>query len=161
MTQKFTTSFKSPIGIIQITGTEDFVTSVNFSDEESESPHVPDVLIQCKHELQEYFTGERKEFSIKTEPEGTIFQKNVWAELCKIKYGDTTSYIDIANKLKNPGAVRAVGAANGKNPVAVIIPCHRIIGENGKLTGYAGGLWRKQWLLEHEGNVSGKHTTLF
>ena len=161
ITDKYSTWFKSPIGIIVITGTEDSVVSVNFADEESESPHVSDVLLQCKKELEEYFSGKRKEFSVKTEPEGTDFQKSVWAELCKVKYGDTASYIDVANKLKNPGAVRAVGLANGRNPVAIIIPCHRIIGENGKLTGYAGGLWRKQWLLEHEGNISGKNPTLF
>ncbi|MDB5284943.1 MAG: cysteine methyltransferase [Bacteroidota bacterium] len=161
MDQQFTTSFTSPIGIIEISGTSDFISEVMFVDEAGETEEVPEILSQCKTELQEYFAGKRKEFTITTDPDGTDFQKSVWAELCKVGYGDKASYLRIANMLKNPGAVRAVGLANGNNPVAIIIPCHRIIGENGKLTGYAGGLWRKKWLLELEGNVSGKSPTLF
>ncbi len=109
----------------------------------------------------EYFSGARKEFTVKLQPAGTDFQLEVWDELQKIAYAETTSYMAIAKKLKNPGAVRAVGAANGKNPIAIIIPCHRVIGGDGTLTGYAGGMWRKQWLLELEGNTSGKSRTLF
>jgi len=152
----------TPLGILEISGTNSFITSVLFVDNEAEpSPTIPDVLHQCSNELQEYFAGTRKAFDVKLKPEGTSFQKKVWTELKKINYGNTTSYSTIAKKLKNPDAVRAVGLANGKNPIAIILPCHRVIGEDGKLTGYAGGLWRKQWLLEHEGNVSGNTPTLF
>ena len=153
---------KTPLGILDISGTHTYITSVLFVEEEAEaSQTIPEVLLQCKKELEEYFAGSRKEFDVKLKPEGTLFQKKVWSELKKVNYGDTVSYSAIAKKLKNPDAVRAVGLANGKNPIAIILPCHRVIGEDGSLTGYAGGLWRKQWLLEHEGNISGNKPTLF
>lgn len=162
MKNRLHTYLQTPLGSILISGTNTFITSVEFvSDEDEPGETVPDILLQCKRELEEYFAGKRKEFEVKIKPEGTIFQKKVWSELKKINYGDTTSYGVIAKKLKNPDAVRAVGLANGKNPIAIILPCHRVISEDGKLTGYAGGLWRKQWLLEHEGNVSGNKPTLF
>lgn len=162
MTQRFVTYFESPIGWIEITGTNTFITSVNFViDKDRETPNLPEVVILCRKQLQEYFAGARREFSIKTKAEGTLFQKAVWSQLKKIKYGDTLSYGDIAKKMKDENASRAVGHANGKNPIAIIVPCHRVIGESGKLTGYAGGMWRKQWLLDLEGNVSGKNPTLF
>ncbi len=152
----------TPLGILEISGTNTYITSVQFVEDEAEaSETIPDVLLQCQTELEEYFTGKRTKFNVALKPEGTSFQKKVWGELKKIEYGDTVSYSTIAKKLKNPDAVRAVGLANGKNPIAIILPCHRVIGENGTLTGYAGGLWRKQWLLEHEGNVSGNKPTLF
>ena len=162
MKNRFHTYLQTPVGSIEISGTNTFVTSIQFVEEEEEiTEPVPEILNACKKELEEYFKGTRKEFDVKLKPEGTIFQKKVWNELKKIDYGNTVSYSDIAKKLKNPDAVRAVGLANGKNPIAIIIPCHRVIGEDGKLTGYAGGLPRKQWLLELEGNVSGKNPTLF
>ena len=162
MKERFTTYLYSPLGFLEISGTETHVTSVLCVEEEKPSSvPVPDSLLQCKRELEEYFAGKRKKFEAKLKPEGTDFQKSVWGQLKKLKYGDTTSYMEIAKELENPGSVRAVGAANGKNPIAIIIPCHRVIGGNGSLTGYAGGMWRKQWLLEHEGNVSGKKRTLF
>lgn len=162
MKKRFTIYMESPLGAIEITGTATMITSVNFVVEGDESDaEAPEILKQCKKELEEYFTGKRKEFTVKLKPEGTIFQRKVWSELKKIDYGNTVSYSSIAHKLRNPDSVRAVGLANGKNPIAIIIPCHRVIAEDGKLTGYAGGLWRKQWLLEHEGNVSGKNPTLF
>ena len=162
MKTRYHTYLQSPLGIIDISGTNTFITSVEFVTEADEtSETVPDVLLECKKELEEYFAGKRREFLAQIKPEGTIFQKKVWNELKKIGYGETCSYQTIAKKLKNPDAVRAVGLANGKNPIAIILPCHRVIGEDGKLTGYGGGLWRKQWLLEHEGNVSGKNPTLF
>lgn len=130
-------------------------------DRGEDSDKVPEILRQCKDELQEYFEGKRKEFTLNLSPEGTAFQQIVWSELRNIPYGETTAYRTIAIQLKNPGSVRAVGHANARNPIAIIIPCHRVISEDGKLTGYAGGLWRKQWLLEHEGNTSGKNPTLF
>lgn len=162
MKKRFVTYYNSPLGSIEIKGTENFISEVNFViDEYESSQDLPALLMQCKKELQEFFEGKRKDFSVKVKPEGTPFQKKVWKQLQKIKYGDTTSYLDLSKKLGDKKAIRAVGYANGKNPVAIIIPCHRVIGATGKLTGYAGGLWRKQWLLKHEGNVSGKNPTLF
>lgn len=154
--------FTSPIGVVEIKGTSTAVSSVNFvPDEEESSKDLPEVIVLCRRELEEYFAGKRKEFNVKVKPEGTPFRKKVWKQLMKIKFGDTTSYLQISKQIGDEKAIRAVGSANGKNPVAIIIPCHRVISEDGKLTGYAGGLWRKQWLLEHEGNVSGKNMTLF
>ncbi len=152
----------SPLGPIEITGTTSAITDIGFSTVTFNNPEtIPSVLLQCKQELEEYFEGKRSLFTVKLMPEGTIFQRKVWSALKKIGYGNTTTYGAIARKLRNPDSVRAVGLANSKNPIAIILPCHRVIGEDGKLTGYAGGLWRKQWLLEHEGNVSGKNPTLF
>lgn len=152
----------SPLGAIEIKGTAKAITSVSFVEQEKvSSGTIPDVLLQCKKELDEYFAGSRKDFAVALAPGGTEFQQKVWDELMKIDFGNTTSYMAIAKKMNNPGAVRAVGLANGKNPIGIIIPCHRVIGEDGGLTGYAGGLWRKKWLLEHEGNASGNAPTLF
>ena len=105
-------------------------------------------------QLREYFAGTRKEFDVTLDIEGTDFQKRVWEELRKIPYGKTISYKSLSEKLGDVKAIRAVGKANGQNPIAIIIPCHRIIGSDGSLTGYAGGLWRKKWLLEHEQKFS-------
>lgn len=104
----------------------------------------------CKLQLSEYFTGTRESFNLPLDQEGTLFQKEVWSNLSTIPFGKSTSYGEIAKQIQNPKAVRAVGAANGKNPISIIVPCHRVIGNNGKLTGYAGGLKRKAWLLNHE-----------
>jgi methylated-DNA-[protein]-cysteine S-methyltransferase len=164
MNSRVSIYLNTPVGPIEISGTNTFITAVTFVDgevEEKTAGPVPDILLACKQELKEYFAGSRKEFTVKLKPEGSLFQKKVWNELKKIEFGDTCSYSTIAKKLRNPDAVRAVGLANGKNPIAIILPCHRVIGEDGKLTGYAGGLWRKQWLLEHEGNISGNKPTLF
>lgn len=162
MKDRLSTYLQTPLGLLEISGTPTFITSVLFVDEViEEAEPAPPVLLQCKQELQEYFEGKRTTFDVKLKTEGTLFQKKVWGELKKIEYGDTTSYSAIAKKIRNSDAVRAVGLANGKNPIAIILPCHRVISEDGKLTGYAGGLWRKQWLLEHEGNISGNKPTLF
>ena len=162
MEDVFTLYCQSPVGIIEIKGTEEAITFTSFVEEEgNSSASIPAVLLQCQKELDEYFNGTRKGFEVRLSPAGTEFQKQVWGELLQIGYGNTTSYMAIAKKMNNPGAVRAVGLANGKNPIGVIIPCHRVIGGDGSLTGYAGGLWRKKWLLEHEGNKSGNAPTLF
>ena len=162
MDDLYTLFFTSPLGLIEIKGTELDITTVSFVEEETASiGKSTGVLLQCRRELEEYFNGSRKTFDVPLNPIGTEFQKTVWNELLKIGFGNTTSYMAIAKKLNNPGAVRAVGLANGRNPIGVMIPCHRVIGEDGSLTGYAGGLWRKKWLLEHEGNKSGKSPTLF
>ena len=162
MADRLYTYLTTPLGILEISGTNTYITSVLFVEDKADEPEtIPPVLQQCRQELEEYFAGKRRTFDVLLKPEGTGFQKKVWSELKKIPYGDTLSYSTIAKKLKNPDAVRAVGLANGKNPIAIILPCHRVIGEDGKLTGYSGGLWRKQWLLEHEGNISGNKPTLF
>lgn len=119
----------------------------------------PSELQEAVEQLEEYFSGKRKKFTLKVNPQGTIFQKKVWQALQEIPYGKTLSYLDLAKDLGDPLAIRAVASANGRNPLWIIIPCHRVIGSDGSLTGYAGGLWRKKWLLEHEQPV--KQQTLF
>jgi methylated-DNA-[protein]-cysteine S-methyltransferase len=105
---------------------------------------------QTQTQLAEYFAHQRQQFDLPLDPPGTAFQKRVWQQLCKIPYGETISYGTLAQRLDKPTASRAVGAANGKNPISIIVPCHRVVATNGLLTGYAGGLDRKQWLLQHE-----------
>lgn len=106
-------------------------------------------------QLREFFAGERREFDLRLDPAGTPFQQRVWAALRQIPYGETRSYADIAVALGSPTATRAVGAANGRNPIGIVVPCHRVVGANGSLTGYAGGIENKRWLLEHERRVAG------
>ena len=152
--------FKSPIGTVKITGNQDGIDSVLFIDETIEtSITVPIHLKNCLLQLEEYFKGIRKDFSLKLNPNGTDFQYSVWEELKRIPFGKTRSYMEQTKVLGNLKAIRAVASANGKNPISIIIPCHRVIGSDGSLTGYAGGLWRKKWLLEHE-NPS-RQTSLF
>lgn len=146
--------YESPIGILEIIGTDEAIRSILFSEEDEKvnflQDETPKLLVECYTQLDEYFKGKRREFSFTYEFEGTAFQKTVWEALKAIPYGETGSYKDIAISIENEKAIRAVGSANGKNKLSIVIPCHRIIGSNGKLTGYAGGLWRKEWLLQHE-----------
>ncbi len=143
--------YDSPIGILEISGTEEGITGVHFVDKKVDpEPSIPLPLKDCCRQLYEYFVGDRKEFSLKLQLEGTSFQKKVWNQLLKIPFGKTMSYKDIARAIRNDRAVRAVGGANGRNHIAIIIPCHRVIAHDGTLGGYGGGLWRKEWLLEHE-----------
>lgn len=146
--------YASPIGIIEIAGSEHFIASVLFAEQEEiknlPTNDTPQLLLNCYTELDEYFKGQRKEFSVLYKLEGTMFQTSVWQALTMVPYGKTASYKEIAQQIANEKAVRAVGMTNSKNVISIIVPCHRVIGQNGKLTGYAGGLWRKQWLLEHE-----------
>lgn len=141
--------YESPIGTIEVGGNEEGITYLDFADKK-ETAEVPECLKQCIRELDEYFKGMRKEFTVKCVTDGTGFQNKVWQALTDIPYGSTRTYKEIAAAAGNEKAVRAVGNANHNNHIAIIIPCHRVIGSNGKLTGYAGGLWRKEWLLEHE-----------
>jgi methylated-DNA-[protein]-cysteine S-methyltransferase len=149
-----TLTFLTPLGNLRITGTSQAIQSVLFIDNDEiqapESANKFRILEDCKKQLNEYFAGQRKIFTIPLEPEGTDFQKKVWQALMQIPYGKTISYGELANKMGDKNLMRAVGAANGRNPVAIIIPCHRVIGSGGNLTGYAGGLWRKKWLLDLE-----------
>lgn len=147
----YTDYLKTPIGLLKIDATDDGVCAVDFVEKKCE-PAAGNALTQrCIEQLQEYFTGSRREFDLPLRAKGTAFQQQVWRQLRRVAFGVTASYGDVANAIGNPQAVRAVGAANGRNPIAIIVPCHRIIGSNGDLTGYAGGLPRKEWLLKHEG----------
>lgn len=154
MIKKYKLHYESPIGIIEIMGSDEAISSVMFLEENNKinllHGETPAVLVECYKQLEEYFKGHRYEFTFPYEFEGTEFQKTVWKTLTKIPYGETVSYRDLALLIENEKAIRAVGNANGKNKLSIVIPCHRIIGSNGKLTGYAGGLWRKEWLLNHE-----------
>ena len=147
----YKTYYKSPLGPIEIVGTQDNILSLNFVEDMMQGDaELPFCLKACLKQIDEYFKGKRKEFLLNLEPLGTNFQKRVWQQLRKISFGETVSYGDIANAIDNPNAGRAVGNANRINPICIIIPCHRVIGSDGSLTGYGGGLWRKEWLLEHE-----------
>jgi methylated-DNA-[protein]-cysteine S-methyltransferase len=146
--------YKSPIGFIKIITTEKGISSLIFVDDAEGKEHragfnkSPYVL-----EIDEYFKGNREVFDLSLDLKGTDFQRKVWSELLKIPFGKTISYKELSIRLGDIKAIRAVAAANGANPVSIIVPCHRVIGSDGSLTGYAGGLWRKQWLLEHESSA--------
>ena len=145
----------SPIGLIEITGSKDAVLKVSFAEDKFETEFKTNNCVnECALQLEQYFNGGRKEFELKLEPEGTEFQRKVWDELLKIPFGYTKSYLFISKMIGDTLAIRAAAKANGQNPIAIIIPCHRVIGSDGSLTGYAGGLWRKKWLLEHEQKFS-------
>lgn len=141
----------SPLGYTKIIGDEDGIASVTvLNSEEQITTIIPVELEDCVIQLNEYFNGMREVFDLALNPEGTNFQKKVWDELLKIPYGKTTSYLELSKQLGDVKAIRAVANANAKNPLWIIVPCHRVIGSDGSLTGYAGGLHRKQWLLNHE-----------
>ncbi|MGB5356970.1 MAG: methylated-DNA--[protein]-cysteine S-methyltransferase [Eudoraea sp.] len=142
---------KTPLGYARIEGNENGLASIRvLESNENESNLIPDVLEDAVYQLKEYFAGERKTFNLILRPEGTDFQKKVWLALSNIPYGKTISYWELSKNLGNTKAIRAVAAANGKNPLWIVVPCHRVIGSDGSLTGYAGGLHRKKWLLDHE-----------
>ena len=147
---KYTGYIKVSAGIIKIICSEEYVLSVSFSDIIKENDKGSEVLDKALKQMNEYFSGKRKTFDLPLYFEGTEFQKSVWNELRKIPYGITVSYKDIAEGINNEKAVRAVGNANNKNKIMIIVPCHRVIGKNGKLVGFAGGLDKKEFLLEHE-----------
>jgi methylated-DNA-[protein]-cysteine S-methyltransferase len=147
-----TVYINSPLGITKIVGDEDGVTVISVSDVGTDevSGEIPEVLKEAVLQLQEYFDKKRTDFDFKLNPKGTEFQQKVWKSLLEIPYGRTISYMDQTKKLGDVKAIRAVASANGKNPLWIVVPCHRVIGTNGSLTGYAGGLFRKKWLIEHE-----------
>lgn len=145
-----TTFFKCPLGVVKIVGDANGISEINILDEGEVSDSIPNDLEQAVIQLQEYFEGKRTHFDLKLNPKGTDFQQSVWKELLNIPYGETLSYMELSKKIGDVKAIRAVAAANGKNPLWIVIPCHRVIGTDGSLTGYAGGLWRKKWLLELE-----------
>ena len=157
-----TTYYKTPIGTAKIVGDANGIQSVSVLDEDSSialEEKTPKELQECVTQLDEYFNGNRKTFDLKLNPQGTEFQQKVWTALTNIPFNKTRSYLEQSKQLGDVKAIRAVASANGKNPIWIIIPCHRVIGSDGSLTGYAGGIWRKKWLLEHESGV--KQQTLF
>jgi len=158
----FKTTIDSPIGTLELTANQDSLLSVSFTEDIAQiSDFQPNILKETALQLDEYFKGVRKEFNLNLQPAGTEFQQNVWKQVKKVPFGETVSYLDIAMQTGSKNNTRAVGLANGKNPIPIIIPCHRVIGSNGKLTGYAGGLERKKWLLQHELKHSSNSKLLF
>ena len=163
---------QGPLGMMRIKASEKGIIEVSFlegEEEASDSRHRKSSLVaekrfrsaaewveKCGKELEEYFSGHRKSFLVNLDPQGTSFQLEVWEKLMKIQFGKSTHYGEIALKLGDIKKTRAIGMANAKNPIAIIVPCHRVIGNDGSLTGYAGGLWRKEWLLRHEGSFPGQ-----
>ena len=145
------TYYKTPIGTARIVGDEDGISSITVIDGEQESSqNIPECLRDCVTQLEEYFDKKRTSFNLKLNPQGTEFQKNAWNHLIQVPYASTRSYLEQSRNIGDEKAIRAVASANSKNPIWIVIPCHRIVGSDGSLTGYAGGLWRKRWLLEHE-----------
>lgn len=160
-----TVYYPSPLGILRISSDGTCINEVHFlaKDEqqgESNGAAVP-VLQQCLEELIAYFQGSLKQFNVPVHQHGTEFQQRVWSQLLDIPFGKTISYLTLAKRLGDPKAIRAAASTNGKNRIAIIVPCHRVIGSNQDLVGYAGGLWRKKWLLELETRVSWGVQTLF
>lgn len=150
------TCYQTPIGYARITEEDGFITSIYMLDEALEvTPPATPLLTLAIRQLDEYFAGERKIFDLPIKQKGSEFQQQVWSELSKIKYGSTISYMQQAKFMKNPLGIRAIALANGKNNIIIVVPCHRVIGADGNLTGFGCGIWRKKWLLEHEARVMG------
>jgi len=145
--------YQSPIGRLKLVEDGDFLREINFAEENGEGGSDHPVLRETVRQLSEYFEGKRTDFDLPVKPYGTGFQQKVWNMLSDIPFGATITYMDLAKKLGNDRVVRAAGRANAKNPIPIVIPCHRVIGSNGRLTGYSGGIDRKRWLLKHEGSI--------
>ena len=163
--------YQSPAGVLKIIIHEGFINEINFLKDadkqisqifaEENSKENKAVAEKCKTQFDEYFSGKRKIFDLPIKQSGTLFQEKVWNELIKIPFGKTISYLQLSQKIGNVKLIRAVGTANGRNNLAIVVPCHRVIGSDGSLTGYAGGLSRKQWLLEHENKYANGVNLLF
>ena len=163
--QQFEHIYTSPIGRIKIVADTDCIQAITFIDDSvstsnNEGIDSPAVIHQCIDELIDYFNGSRTQFTVPIHQSGTDFQQKVWKELYEVPYAKTMSYAELAKKLGDTKVIRAAASANGKNKIAIIVPCHRVIGTDGSLTGYAGNLWRKKWLLEHEQNTKQTHFKL-
>ena len=162
-------TIQSPLGVLQLFARGDELTGMHLQDQdvpsglarqESRVGRSTPVLVRTAQQLAEYFAGTRTVFDLPLAPQGSGFQERVWHQLLAIPYGTTRSYGEIARAIGRPSASRAVGTANGANPIAIIVPCHRVIGQNGSLTGYAGGLPIKRWLLDHEARITGRQLAL-
>ncbi|WP_207425383.1 methylated-DNA--[protein]-cysteine S-methyltransferase [Pedobacter sp. SYSU D00535] len=150
----FISNLNTPLGVLSIRGSKHFIRQIMF--EANEPDPIPcDLTELARVQLQEYFAGERLKFDFPLEQQGTSFQQLVWSELKNLQPGNPISYSALSMRMKNPLAIRAIAAANGKNKLMVVVPCHRVIGTKGNLVGYAAGLWRKKWLLEHEAKLTG------
>jgi len=153
----YSLTMATPVGILKLTSDEQNLKSISFDAEYAQDDlPVPEILVSAREQLEAYFAGNLQKFDLKTDPEGTDFQRKVWEQVSAVNFGDTMSYVEISRAVGSDDSSRAVGMANGRNPLPIVVPCHRIIGHNGKLTGYAGGLERKKWLLLHELKISGK-----
>jgi len=166
MTQRFSL-LDSPIGELLLTGDSVSVTGIWMQSHRSEWQRTRTwqrddrAFADTRAQLTEYFAGERSTFELSLAPEGTPFQRKVWNALCQIPYGETISYGELARRIGQPSAARAVGLANGSNPLPIVVPCHRVIGADGSLTGFGGGIERKRWLLAHEARYSKAVVDLF
>lgn len=167
MSDAFTTYYQSPVGLLRISGTDQYVSEVHFMNQEevaaaptSTSP-LPPMAILATEQLIQYFHGNRRVFELPLYQKGTGFQEKVWNELINIPFGKTISYQELSRRLGDPKTIRAAGTANGKNHIAIIVPCHRVIGAKGDLVGFGGGLARKKWLLTHENKIANGVQTLF
>jgi methylated-DNA-[protein]-cysteine S-methyltransferase len=166
---KTTTFFESPLGLVRITGDETGVSAISCTDvsvpENQSNNTLAEPVRLAVEQVQDYFAGRRQTFDFPLNPVGTAFQQTVWKALLDVPFGTTLSYLALTRRIGDEKAIRAVAAANGRNPLWIVVPCHRIIGSDGSLTGYAGGLWRKQWLLDHErvlaGHETGRQLSLF
>ena len=168
MGETFITYYQSPIGLIKISGTENYISEVGFIDniqrpplDHSKKKNLPPLAIQCIEQLIQYFHGNSRKFDLPVHQEGTSFQQKVWHELLNIPFGKTINYTELSRRLGDAKAIRAAASANGKNNIAIIIPCHRVIGSNNDLVGYMGGIWRKKWLLDMENKIANGVQTLF
>ena len=158
---KYLSYYRSPLGFLALKSDGLSVHEISFFEGELQEKNDCALLLRCEQQLEDYFSGKSFCFDLPLNPQGSDFQKKVWAELLKIPMGETITYFELAVRLGDPKLVRAVGTANGRNPLAIMIPCHRVIGAGNKLTGYAGGLDRKLWLLEHEMKCNPSKKTLF
>ena len=151
--------------MLKMGGTDSYISELTFVDNPEQVTHgepgISEVMHQCTEELIEFFNGKRRNFDIPVYQEGTVFQQRVWGELLNIPFGRTISYLDLAKSLGDVKVIRAAASTNGKNKIAIIIPCHRVIGSDKTLVGYGGGLWRKKWLLQHEFKIAHGVQTLF
>ena len=151
--QLFTKYHNSPVGFLKIQCTATHVALIHFVNEPGLENDSNELIEKCLAQLDEYFSGKRKNFELPLAQRGSDFQQSVWNHLLTIPFGKTISYMEMSKQMGDVKAIRAIAAANGKNNIAIVVPCHRVIGSDAKLVGYAGGLWRKKWLLEHETKI--------
>ena len=165
MDNLYFTYYQSPVGLLKIGGTDNYIAELMFIDNKEQmsygEPGISEVMHQCTEELIVFFNGKRRSIDIPVHQDGTAFQQRVWGELLNIPFGKTISYLDMAKRLGDEKVIRAAASTNGKNKIAIIVPCHRVIGSDKSLTGYSGGLWRKKWLLQHEFRIMHGVQTLF
>jgi methylated-DNA-[protein]-cysteine S-methyltransferase len=166
--EMISTYYRSPLGLLRIAGTDIYISEISFVDNVEDTGNgdlaggpLPPVIIQCIEQLIQYFQGQRRVFEFPVHQEGTEFQCRVWNELNGIPFGKTISYLEQARRLGDPKNIRATASANGRNHIAIVVPCHRVIGSKRDLVGYGGGLWRKKWLLDHETKILYGVQTLF